>query len=59
MELQNRIKSLTSPSMQDKEYLLDVDFIVEMEGTVKRLKRRKASDPDNLMAEHLRKVVTE
>ena len=53
-ELQTSIESLVPLSMENEEYILDVPFTVEeVEKAIKRLKRRKAPGPDNLLAEHL------
>ena len=54
MVLKDRINFLASQSLQNEEHLFDANFTVEeVKSAVRRLKRRKAAGPDNLMAEHL------
>ena len=54
MELQNQIDGLLPQSMENEEFILDVPFSMdEVEGAVKKLKKRKVPGHDNLLAEHL------
>ena len=49
VELKASIESLMPISMENEEYILDAPFTVEeVEKAIKRLRRRKASGPDNL-----------
>ena len=49
------LKVLENQSQQNEEFLLDVPFTAdEVSRAVARLKKRKAPDPDGLMAEHLK-----
>ena len=61
-ELHQRMDVLATQSLEMEDHLLDTSFTAEEVGfAVKKLKRRKAPGPDNLLAEHLvegRDVVT-
>ena len=53
--LNDKVQSLFNESLLNKEYLLDTPFTVEeLEQALRKVKKRKASGPDGLFAEHLK-----
>ena len=54
LELQQTVDALAMQSLGMEDHLLDASFTAEeVSLAIRKLKRRKAPGPDNLMAEHL------
>ena len=53
-ELQEQVNVRVCQSLENEEYILDVPFsFEEVENAVRRLKKKTAQGPNNLMGEHL------
>ncbi len=58
--LWKEVEEMNRESRQNEDVILNVAFTAEeVEHTLARMKKRKASGPDGLMAEHLQEAGTE
>ena len=54
LDLRGELKEMEDRSHNNEEYMIDLPFITEVAGFVRRLKYCKAAGPDGLEEEHLK-----